>query len=111
MFTSFIEYPHCNECGGHFCGERHQIDKNGVFLRGDSDPGMVVSWPNCPRRYHTMYLDGQDVVDLSEICRWAIERDLHKRDDLTCGSELLLREHSRLRDLPAKLAEARAYAK
>jgi hypothetical protein len=64
----------------------------------------TIWWPGCPRRWDYPYRYGGEALPLSEILRWEIERGTHRRR-LSAGGSRLLREYTRVRDLPQMMAE------
>ena len=78
----------------------------GRLSRAD-DPEAVVTWPDCPHNYSVLREAGQDCLPLSHLVEWAHETDVHKSEWLGAGGVRLIREWSRIHELPKQLHEAR----
>jgi len=98
--------PGCDECPIDACDRSVGIGTKGEPIRHD-DPGAVVSWPACPHKWDVLWDDGFEVLTPAELCRWAFELGMHRDPNLSAGAESLLREYSRLRDLPGRLLTAK----
>jgi len=76
-------------------------DKGKATYPGGSD--VVVEWPACPRRWYRGRRFGASVVGLFELCKYALERDVHKAPHLGAPGHRLLMETLRIRETPGKL--------
>jgi len=115
VFGGFIEenIPECGEyCPwGSSCFERFLLLETGEvkpwkFDRADTEPVYWASWPRCPRMFMGsghVYMVDSSYESIAEVCRWAVERGLHRSDRLTAKSSMLLREYTRIRERPGLL--------
>jgi len=56
-------------------------------------PDYVTSWTGCPMQWARLRTWGLDELPLSEIVKFEIERDTHKRRDIPAGDARIYREY------------------
>lgn len=109
MFAALIPDP-CDKCNAKICDLPYGIDSKGFSSRHpDTAPGIVVRWPQCPRKWDVLYRCGVDVLPLANVVEWAWEQGAHRDPLLPAGGARLLREWHRTKDLPGRLLEIRHY--
>lgn len=90
------------------CDSPYALGDRGVATYPNG-PDVIVQWPRCPRNWHVARRWGNTLMPLHVLCDWALERGLHKRDDLGAPGQRLLLEASRIRETPRKLLELKRF--
>lgn len=95
--------PGCDECmHPSECGRPFALSENGLPTRHD-DPTAVVRWPRCPVSYDALREAGQDNLRLNHLVAWAHERGVHRDERAGAGTDRLISEWLRIREVPAVL--------
>ena len=123
VFSGFIDetIPECGEFCPYSseCYERFLLVETGEvkpwpWAGPECEPDFWAMWPTCPRHYmgeKYIYRVERGSGYLAEVCRWQYEKGAHKSDKINARGLNLIREWSRIKDLPSTLREKMAIDK
>lgn len=101
--------PGCDECaeGPAACDRPRGLNSDGYEVERSDGDDLVVSWPGCPWKWAALRRWGADLLLLSSILAWAVERGVHRRRRLGAPAAQLLRHYVAARETPSVLRSRR----
>lgn len=108
LYHELLDQPSCDECQGwELCDRPYGLNGDGMGVARATGEDLVVSWPRCPRRWQALRRVGQELLPLSAVMGWAVERGLHQRRRVPAPAARLFRHYLAARELPGALRMAR----
>jgi hypothetical protein len=111
------ELPDCDYCPFDDCCRTRRFwlletgEINAHPMHDSVPPDYWAVWSRCPRTFDDDWEIDEGYGPLKELMRWSIERGAHRRDYVPARAEYLMREYTRIKDLPKALHSHIAHEK
>jgi hypothetical protein len=105
------ELPDCDYCPFDDCCRTRRFwlletgEINAHPMHDSTPPDFWAVWSRCPKTFPRRWVIDEGVGSLKELLRWAVERGAHQRRHVPARASYLMREYTRIKDMPEALHE------